>query len=368
MKLNSKFKIPRNRKQLRDRRNPQYKCATILIITMWIITLLSAIAFSLTYRMGMGVKMAEGEINREKVFCITKAGIIQALAVLNQDTNEYDALSEQWSNSGLEIYNVNLLKDIGVGEGRFTVSYIYENEILGTQQIFYGMEDEERKININKATQDVLESIPGFNPEIAGSIRAWRGDTDVAPDITFKEDAYYQGLKKPYKRKGKPFECLEELLLVRGITPELIYGKDLNGNGIIDTNERTLVKYLTVYGDGLININTASAVVLTAILQREDLSYKIVEYRLGEDNQLGTSDDGIFRDTASIIDCLNNSFNPLIPDEEELIKQKQDKFKVKSRYFTARCEGSISEKTKYIVSAILDKESAEGSQITRWDE
>lgn len=341
---------------------------TILVITLWIITLLSVITMSITYRMRMEIKMANNELNRDRAYYIANAGITQSISVLNQDANAYDALSEAWSNFGEEIYGINYFREIPVGEGYFTVSYAYESDIsFGQQQVFYGMEDEERKININKAGQDVLESLPGITPEIALSIRAWRGDTELAPDVIFREDAYYEGLEKPYKRKGKPIDCIDELALVRGITSELLYGKDLDADGVIGAGESGLKKYITVYGDGLININTACATILRAIGFNEDLAYKIIEYRFGIDNLLGTKDDGIFTDVNQIAEAMN-PFVQLLPTEVELINQKKSLLKVTSQFYTAVSEGSVRGAAKCRVMAVLDKKSAEGNQIIRWDE
>lgn len=343
---------------------------TILIITLWILTLLSAIAVSLTYRMSMELKMSSNELNRDRVFSIAKAGVVQAVSVLNKDDNGYDSLNERWSNYSAEMYRVNLFKDIFVGDGKFNVSYVYESDIFtGNNKMLYGMQDEERKININKAEQNVLESLPGMSPEIALSIRAWRGDAKLAqePDVLSKEDAYYQALDKPYKRKGKDFECIEELSLVHGITPDMLYGKDLNGDGVIDVNEQGLIKYLTIYGDGLVNINTADMTVLRAIGFTEDLVYRIMRFRLGYDETLGTADDGVFGDVGNIADSMEQ-FEPLMSSERELISQKQPLLTVKSRYYTAYVEGSISDNVKSRVTAVIDKESEEGNQIVRWSE
>lgn len=344
---------------------------TILVITLWVLTLLSAIALSVTYRMRIELKLAGSELGRDKVFCIAKAGVIQALDVLGQDTlgqdtNGYDVLSESWSNYSVELYGVNLFKDITVGEGGFNVRYVYDKDVFtGSQEYYYGMEDEERKINVNKATQDMLESLPGVTPQIAMSIRAWRGDTEVPPDVLLNDDAYYQGLEKPYKRKDKPLDCLEELALVRGLSRELVCGKDLDGDGMIDVNEQGLVKYLTIYGDdGLININTAGVTVLRSIGFTEDLSNEIVRYRLGYDELLGTGDDEKFTDVTKIAEVLNIS-EVLTPDKWDLIKNR---LKFVSRYYTARVEAYMGNTIKSRVSAVLDKESAEGSQIVRWDE
>jgi general secretion pathway protein K len=347
--------------------NYRNKNATILVITLWVLTLLSAITLSLSYRMGMEIKITKNKIDTDKAFCVANAGIIRAISILNKDTNGYDSLNEQWSNYSADLYGVNLFKDIVVGDGKFNVSYVYEKDIFsGSSIVFYGMEDEERKININKAAQDVLESLPGVTPEVASSIRAWRGDTDLTQDVLFKEDAYYQGLTQPYKRKGKPFESLEEILLVRGVTVDIFYGKDINTDGYIDTNEQGLKKYLTVFGDGLINVNTADVVVLRAIGFNEELSYKFIRYRIGVDDLFETADDGIFTETGKIAECFTY-FEPLSPSELEIVNQKQSLLKVSSRYYSAVCEGNVSG-TKARITAVIDKESEEGNQIVRWNE
>ncbi len=39
------------------------------------------------------------------------------------------------------------------------------------------------------------------------------------------------GLDPPYAPRNGPMETIEELLLVRGVTPELLFGVDANHNG-----------------------------------------------------------------------------------------------------------------------------------------
>src|SRR5262249_5719734 len=40
------------------------------------------------------------------------------------------------------------------------------------------------------------------------------------------ESDYYQGLPRPYVAKNAPMDAIEELLLIKGVTPELFYGKN----------------------------------------------------------------------------------------------------------------------------------------------
>ena len=342
--------------------------ATILIITLWIIALLSAVTLSVTYRIRIELDLIESEMAVTKSFLIAKAGMVQAVNVLNQDGNDYDALNEKWSNYTVERYGINPFKEISVGEGRFSVRYIYERDIFtGYEQVFYGMKDEERKINVNKATQDMLESLPGMDMDIAISIRAWRGDPELGQDVLLSEDSYYKGLDKPYERKGKDIEYIEELLLIRGITQDLLFGKDLDGSGVIDDNEAGLQRYLTVYGKGTININTATATVLRAIGFNEDLSYKIIRYCLGPDEMLGTDDDGIFTDKSKISEQLN-WIEPLTQEEMNLISSKQDWLEVSSQHFVAYIESTIPNKCNSFIEVIFDKEADEGKQIVKWIE
>ncbi len=54
------------------------------------------------------------------------------------------------------------------------------------------------------------------------------------------EGAYYAGLQRPYTAKNAPLDCIEELLMVKGVTRELFYG----------TGESPgLAQCLTVFGD-----------------------------------------------------------------------------------------------------------------------
>ena len=64
----------------------------------------------------------------------------------------------------------------------------------------------------------------------------WRSPASAA-SADGASDSYYLSLPQPYNCKNSPFETVEELLLVEGVTPQLLYGDDTNRNGILDPNE-----------------------------------------------------------------------------------------------------------------------------------
>jgi len=62
-------------------------------------------------------------------------------------------------------------------------------------------------------------------------------DSDDTPRTNGCESEYYTALSPSYPAKNSPLESLDELLLVRGVTPEYLYGEDFNRNGLLDPNE-----------------------------------------------------------------------------------------------------------------------------------
>ena len=67
---------------------------------------------------------------------------------------------------------------------------------------------------------------------------SWTGwTTTMNRRITARKLEYYSSLNPPYVPRNGPLQTVEELLLVRGVTPQLLFGLDTNRNGLIDTHE-----------------------------------------------------------------------------------------------------------------------------------
>ncbi|MFM8271674.1 MAG: type II secretion system protein GspK, partial [Gemmata sp.] len=135
----------------------------------------------------------------------------------------------------------------------------------------YGAIDEGGKLNINslialdptgEVLYNALLKVPNMTPEIADAIVDWV-DADDTKRASGAESAEYQSLPNPYKAKNGPLNSLDELLLVQGVTPDLLYGGDRNRNGVFDDGEASTDRgwsdYLTVYGREL-NVDMAGTV------------------------------------------------------------------------------------------------------------
>jgi type II secretory pathway component PulK len=125
---------------------------------------------------------------------------------------------------------------VPVGDAKFWLIGRDTNEWdINLNKPAFGLVDEASKINLNAPwlTADMIQYLPGMTPDIAAAIMDWRASVSTNGN----EDAYYSSLPQPYKTKNAPFESVEELHLVEGMTTEILFGEDANLNGILDANE-----------------------------------------------------------------------------------------------------------------------------------
>jgi len=110
----------------------------------------------------------------------------------------------------------------------------------------FGLVDESSKINLNTlvfsdalqegSAREILMTLPEMTEEIADAILDWLDSDDDTRDFGVETD-YYQGLSPAYAAKNGPMDSLDELLLIPGITPQLLFGLDTNRNGVLDPAE-----------------------------------------------------------------------------------------------------------------------------------
>jgi general secretion pathway protein K len=85
-------------------------------------------------------------------------------------------------------------------------------------------------------------------------------DLTNAPSSNAVEDAWYQLLQKPYRRKNAPYDSLEELHMVRGVTD------DFWATFVDPDPSEPRKREMTVWGQGAVNVNTANALTLYALV------------------------------------------------------------------------------------------------------
>jgi len=330
---------------------------SILLITLWSICLLSVMAVSLGYGVRQKVNLAKRLDDTDRLRLISEAGIKVTIAELIKE----DAFDERSGFSYKHFLSSNavLFKDIKIGSGTCNICYNFLDDETGLIVTRYGLMDEESKININTARQKVLEGlfsrVAGVDEmdsqSIAASICDWRDeDSQLSIPLGSAEDSYYRNSQMAYEAKDSDFEVLEELLLVKGITTE-IYQK--------------VKGYITIFGNGKVNINTASRPILLTLGINRNIVEGIISYRAGEDGITGTEDDKMFSGSGSVVPIISRFYN-LAPSElVEITAIAEQSLCTDSENFMIRNIAQLNNR-KYSkeVVCIADKEG----EILRWRE
>lgn len=216
---------------------------TVLIITIWVVLVLAGLAmvFARSTRV-------------TSIVAANHRATLQAECVLEGAQAYVQALLQQESDSEEEIP----YEALGVGDGYF---WCLRSNPADDQDLAYGLTDEAGKINLNTASLEMLLKLPGMSAELAASIIDWR-DTNDELTPGGAENETYLLLPEPYQCKNAPLETVEEILLIKDGSLDLLYGPDTNRNGRIDDYEdsigsldRGFYDYVTVYS---IEANTDS--------------------------------------------------------------------------------------------------------------
>ena len=271
---------------------------SILFLALWSLCLLSTFAVVLGYGLRQKLSLIKRLDEKDRLRLIADAGVKKTMAWFRQQPPKaYAGLADEWSNDPA------LFKDINIEEGKFSIAYTYYDEQAGFSNTRYGLVDEESKINLNKASQDVLERLFKLGAklsemeaqDLAASIIDWRDkDSQLSVPLGSAEDSYYRNLEFPYEAKDADFDSLDEALLVKGLSQEIF--EKIKG-------------YITIYGEGKVNINTASRAVLLALGFDQGTVEEIISLRAATDRVSGTSDDNIFEAVSDIVPKLSQAYH-----------------------------------------------------------
>jgi len=211
-----------------------------LIMTLWVVVLLMAVAMSLSFTSRRGSASTRNFKEDTQAYYLSLSAYEDAVTYLLTDPDPtVDYIDE---------------------EGKFRTD-ADRPQVAGTRslegaEVEIRLGDEESRLNVNTLAYDQLlrlferigVPIEERQP-LADSLLDWI-DPDDEHHLSGAEDEYYEGLG--YKTKDAPLNFPEEILLVKGFTKEMMGGPG------------TLEPLITTYGTG-INVNTASAEALSIL-------------------------------------------------------------------------------------------------------
>ena len=190
-----------------------------LLMVLWVLMLLTVIVGEFCFAMKTRVNITRNFKESTEAYYIAVAGLNKAIEqILLQQMTPRKAVSVKETDE--EAADPESAAD-------WRINTDMPPGAFGNGEYEIRIDNESGKINLNLADRDLLRlMLAGFDIDddqkdvIADSILDWR-DSDRNHLINGAEDDYYQSLPEPYECKDGDFDAKEELLRVRGVTPEI---------------------------------------------------------------------------------------------------------------------------------------------------
>ena len=260
-----------------------------LLVALWVLIILSLIVGSFAFEVQLESMLVSYKRKKFRAEMMAYSGLEYARAILDKRSEAKE----------LEI------EDMGEDENGFMQAALYikrglptTSEIeLGDGKFSVTLASAEAGRNINLLTRDewlnILEMANVSSTEwdtMIDCLEDWVDERDLhGLNGAESDDPFYEELGYPVK--NGPLDSVEELLLIKGWGPDILYGKEADEDtdaifGIADI--------LTVWGDGKVNLNSADINTLLSFAEFEDWELEsVMEAVKGEDEIHGTLDDGI---------------------------------------------------------------------------
>jgi len=286
----------------------QSEKGTALVVTLAIVAILIAAALQLGKYTGdsvMGTLKGKDMFQAEQ---LALSGIELAKLILSEDAaeNEVDSVQEAWADPDKLFQAVSQLE---LEQDVLTIKITDELSKIQVNALILEFPGNELNPDQLRIWENLLrlrfsddKAVDERDPaEIINSMKDWLDseDDDAISGISGAESDYYLDLDPPYTCTNGPFNYIDELFSVKGISKDLLKNENLDDPDDPDEIDEEIVAVeigdiFTVFGldsekaenggyrySGKVNINTAGVEVLAALLPEgmEGLAYDLVDFR-----------------------------------------------------------------------------------------
>jgi len=263
--------VRRFRRALRDQQG------IALLIVLMVTTVMTVLILDLHQSVRINFYIASNLSDGVKAAYLVRSGVQVAAGALLSDRqdNSVDSLHEDWYDflgklgmPGMPVGDGTVIMEINDEAGRFNLNAMVGKRGTARQQI----------VDIFRELLEAEE----LDPELANAVVDWIDADEETVNEGGMEDAVYgyEAMEDGVTSKNAPFDSLQEVRLVAGITDEVW---------------QKLEPLVTIYGDAQLNLNTAEKKVMKAVLKVADekadtsLIDNIIE---GRDATGGEQEDG----------------------------------------------------------------------------
>ncbi len=235
----------------------------VLVSVLWILAILTVVSVGFAHRAMLERKMAWYALDQMQAQMMARGAVERAVAEIfnKSEVDRYYGGGAQW---GLEQHWAQPLDLLEEG-GYYTDDP--EHPLEGESCVFR-IQDCDGRISINHASEEMLSEVEGLSFQVVRRVMARRETRSTNEEVI-------------------PYFTMDELRGADGIGEDDWYGRR-GGEGLRDV--------LTVWGTGMLNINTARQAALACVPGLDKgVATTIVEYRAGDDGKIGTPDDHSFK-------------------------------------------------------------------------
>ena len=266
-------------------RTPDRRRGFILLLVLVVVAIASLAALTFSRSMLITHEAARISTGQLQTRMSAESGAQAVRLMLAYPHSERLAMGGTWSNAAM-FQAINVIPDSDPARrAHYTIVSPSLDESGNYTGLRYGLQNESAKLNLNALAQldalasagtmataalggaagaasgvgsatsqlasqatestsssmasGMLMALPGMTEDVADAILDWLDEDEEPRPLGAEFDDFYLHLPNPYKPANGPIESIEQLLLVRGVTPQLLFGYDENRNGVLDAAEST---------------------------------------------------------------------------------------------------------------------------------
>jgi Type II secretory pathway, component PulK len=275
-----------------------------LVLTLLIISFLVAMTVQLMITVDRQITVSASQREQVRLDAMVFAGLNLARAALTVDRqeNEFESPHDAWATFDPDQLSslsgeVTLKVEVSDLSGRLQVNALGKSDGEEYRQIWLRMLSSGR-FAIDNTNTNAAENL-------LDAIGDWIDEEDKERQGGARS-SYYQELDPPYVCRNGPVSTVEELLLIKGMTRELLFG---------NAEQDGLANYITVMGDnGTVNLNTAPLPVLQALSpdMTPKLAQELIDYRNDREHATLLAQPGWYREVSGFPITLEFSNDMLV--------------------------------------------------------
>jgi general secretion pathway protein K len=254
---------------MKQRRRPSRNGGFVLVIVIGLVLAMIGLVLAFNRRARASIQVADSLCRSAQALCCARAGLAAAASVLGSGgtdqgrRSQVQPAADHWS---IELAEGICRVDLSDEQGKINLNRLVDPE---------GHVDRSRVDQLLRLI-DLINREGRGEPIGYGIVPAlidWIDADDQKTCFDFMErqntgaeSDYYQGLAQPIICANAPLAAIEDLLSVKDVTDEAY---------------RRLSPYVTIYGDGQINLNAAAPLTIESLSEQMDpaLAQAIVDRR-----------------------------------------------------------------------------------------